>query len=180
MIRRPPRSTLFPYTTLFRSEAGVAVRPGPEALVHAQDKAAMRERLTALGLPCPRWSVVSTPEEAAAFGFPCVLKTTRGGYDGRGVWVVRSPEDAEEAFRTAADAGVQVLAEELVNFRRELAALVARSPSGQAAAYPVVESVQRDGICEEVVAPAPDLPEERALEAQQIAKIGRASCRERV
>src|SRR3712207_7492487 len=70
MIRRPPRSTLFPYTTLFRSEAGVAVRPGPQALVHAQDKAVMRERLTALGLPCPRWAVVSTPEEVAAFGFP--------------------------------------------------------------------------------------------------------------
>src|SRR5690242_9944654 len=86
------------------AEAGVAVRPGPEALVHAQDKAVMRERLTALGLPCPRWAVVSSPGEAATFGFPCVLKTTRGGYDGRGVWVVRTEAEAEEPFRTAADA----------------------------------------------------------------------------
>jgi 5-(carboxyamino)imidazole ribonucleotide synthase len=151
------------------AEDGVAVRPGPEALVHAQDKAVMRERLTALGLPCPRWAVVATPEDVAAFGFPCVLKTTRGGYDGRGVWVVGSPEATDEPFRTAADAGVQVLAEELVDFRRELAALVARSPSGQAAAYPVVASTQLDGICHEVVAPAPDLAPELATHAQQVA-----------
>jgi 5-(carboxyamino)imidazole ribonucleotide synthase len=151
------------------SEAGVAVRPGPEALVHAQDKAVMRERLTELGLPCPRWAVVTTPEDVAAFGLPCVLKTTRGGYDGRGVWVVGSPEATDEPFRTAAEAGVQVLAEELVDFRRELAALVARSPSGQAAAYPVVASTQLDGICHEVVAPAPDLAPELATHAQQVA-----------
>jgi 5-(carboxyamino)imidazole ribonucleotide synthase len=148
---------------------GVAVRPGPEALVHAQDKAVMRERLTALGLPCPRWAVVTSQEEVAAFGLPCVLKTTRGGYDGRGVWVVRSLAQADEAFSSAARAGVQLLAEELVDFRRELAALVARSPSGQAAAYPVVASTQLDGICHEVVAPAPDLEAELATHAQQVA-----------
>jgi 5-(carboxyamino)imidazole ribonucleotide synthase len=151
------------------SEAGVAVRPGPEALVHAQDKAVMRARLTGLGLPCPRHAVVARVADVAAFGLPCVLKTTRGGYDGRGVWVVREPAEAEAAFATAGAAGAQVLAEELVDFRRELAALVARSPSGQAAAYPVVASTQLDGICHEVVAPAPDLAPELASYAQQVA-----------
>jgi 5-(carboxyamino)imidazole ribonucleotide synthase len=151
------------------AEAGVAVRPGPEALVHAQDKAVMRSRLTELGLPCPRWAVVETVEDVAAFGAPCVLKTTRGGYDGRGVWTVRALEGADDAFRTADRAGVQVLAEELVDFRRELAALVVRSPSGQAAAYPVVASTQLDGICVEAVAPAPDLAPELATRAQQVA-----------
>ncbi len=151
------------------AEAGVAVRPGPEALVHAQDKAVMRSRLTELGMPCPRWAVVETPQDVEAFGLPCVLKTTRGGYDGRGVWVVRALEEADEAFRTADRAGVQVLAEEVVDFRRELAALVARSPSGQAAAYPVVSSTQLDGICLEAVAPAPDLAPELATHAQQVA-----------
>ena len=149
--------------------AGVAVRPGPEALVHAQDKAVMRTRLTAIGMPCPRHAVVATREDVEAFGMPCVLKTTRGGYDGRGVWVVREPGEADEAFATAATSGVQVLAEELVDFRRELAALVARSPSGQAAAYPVVASTQLDGICHEVIAPAPELAPELATHAQQIA-----------
>jgi 5-(carboxyamino)imidazole ribonucleotide synthase len=148
---------------------GIAVRPGPEALVHAQDKAVMRSRLTELGIPCPRHAVVTGPEGVDEFGLPCVLKTTRGGYDGRGVWVVRNLAESAEAFRVASETGVEVLAEELVDFRRELAALVARSPSGQAAAYPVVSSTQLDGICHEVVAPAPDLDPELARNAQSIA-----------
>ena len=150
-------------------EQQLAVRPGPDALVHAQDKAVMRRRLAELGVPCPRNAVVEGLADVEAFGFPCVLKTTRGGYDGKGVWFVREPDQARAAFEAAAAAGVQVLAEELVDFRRELSAIVARSPSGQAAAYPVVASTQLDGVCHEVVAPAPDLSAELAGEAQQIA-----------
>ena len=148
---------------------GVACRPGPEALVHAQDKAVMRERLTALGVPCPRHARIESLADVEAFGFPCVLKTTRGGYDGKGVWFVTSAADCDDAFAAATASGVGLLAEERVDFRRELAALVARSPSGQAAAYPVVASTQLDGICHEVVAPAPDLDEDLAGQAQQIA-----------
>ncbi|MBE7323423.1 5-(carboxyamino)imidazole ribonucleotide synthase [Nocardioides sp. Y6] len=148
---------------------GVAVRPGPDALVHAQDKGVMRARLAEIGVPCPRNALVTDVSDVEAFGFPCVLKTTRGGYDGKGVWVVRSRDDAAEAFRVAAESGVEVLAEELVDFRRELSAIVARSPSGQAAAYPVVATLQVDGVCAEVVAPAPDLEPDLAGRAQQIA-----------
>ncbi|GAB3028821.1 N5-carboxyaminoimidazole ribonucleotide synthase [Nocardioides flavus (ex Wang et al. 2016)] len=148
---------------------GLAVRPGPGALVHAQDKAVMRRRLAELDVPCPRNAVVTSTADVEAFGLPCVLKTTRGGYDGKGVWVVRALDEAQVAFDAAAEAGVQVLAEELVDFRRELSALVARSPSGQAAAYPVVTSTQLDGICHEVIAPAPDLAPALAGEAQEIA-----------
>lgn len=144
---------------------GLAVRPGPQALVHAQDKGVMRERLNDLGVPCPRNARVASPVDVEAFGFPCVLKTTRGGYDGKGVWFVRSAEDCEEAFA----AGVPVIAEERVDFRRELSALVARSPSNQLAAWPVVQSTQTDGICREVIAPAPDLDPDLAREAQQLA-----------
>ncbi|GAB3992413.1 5-(carboxyamino)imidazole ribonucleotide synthase [Nocardioides marmoraquaticus] len=147
----------------------VAVHPGPEALVHAQDKAVMRDRLGALGVPCPRHARVGSVDDVEAFGLPCVLKTTRGGYDGKGVWFVRSRADAEAAVAAATEQGRELLAEELVDFRRELSAMVARSPSGQVAAYPVVASTQRDGICHEVVAPAPDLDPELALEAQRIA-----------
>jgi len=150
-------------------EDGIAVRPGPHALVHAQDKAVMRARLGELGVPCPRNAVVHTVSDVEDFGFPCVLKTTRGGYDGKGVWFVRSAGDCEEAFRAASEAEVRLLAEELVDFRRELSALVVRSPSGQAAAYPVVASTQVDGICWEVVAPAPDLDPALAGQAQEIA-----------
>jgi 5-(carboxyamino)imidazole ribonucleotide synthase len=149
---------------------GIAVRPGPEALVHAQDKAVMRERLTELGIPCPRHALVSSVADVEDFRqsigqSPCVLKTTRGGYDGKGVWFVEQPEDCAAAFAS----GRQILAEERVDFRRELSALVARSPSGQVAAWPVVASTQRDGICHEVIAPAPDLDPALSLEAQGIA-----------
>jgi 5-(carboxyamino)imidazole ribonucleotide synthase len=148
---------------------GIAVRPGPDALVHAKDKAVMRRRLADLDVPCPRNAVVTTTAEVEAFGLPCVLKTTRGGYDGKGVWVIRALDEVQEAFEIAAAAGVEVLAEELVDFRRELSALVARAPSGQAASYPIVASTQLDGICHEVVAPAPDLSPALAGQAQEIA-----------
>ncbi|MBA3619670.1 MAG: 5-(carboxyamino)imidazole ribonucleotide synthase [Acidothermales bacterium] len=150
---------------------GVAVRPGPDALLHTQDKAVMRARLTRLGVPVPAWRGAGSAEEVAAFGaeygWPVVLKAVRGGYDGRGVWIVPGPDDVERVL--AGLAGMPLLAEQHVPFRRELAALVARSPYGQAAAYPVVETVQRDGICTEVLAPAPGLPAERAVAAQQLA-----------
>ncbi|MGZ5418267.1 MAG: 5-(carboxyamino)imidazole ribonucleotide synthase [Nocardioides sp.] len=156
------------------TDEGHACRPGPEALVHAQDKAVMRARLGHLGVPCPRNAVVADADDVDRFadtvgGYPVVLKTTRGGYDGKGVWAVASRDETADAFQVAAASGVDILAEELVDFRRELSALVARSPSGQVAAYPVVESVQRDGICWEVLAPAPGLDEDLAVEAQQIA-----------
>lgn len=149
---------------------GIPVRPGPDALVHAQDKGVMRAKLSEIGVPCPRHRIVTDPADAAAFaaevgGFPVVLKTVRGGYDGKGVWVVRSEADAAEPFR----AGVPVLAEEKVDFVRELAANIVRSPHGQAVAYPVVESMQVDGVCDTVIAPAPELSEKLAGEAQQLA-----------
>jgi 5-(carboxyamino)imidazole ribonucleotide synthase len=144
---------------------GVTVAPGAAALRYAQDKRAMRERLTELGIPVPRWAPVDGPDEVAAFaagtGWPIVLKAVRGGYDGRGVWIAPSP-----AFDLP---GTELIAEQRVPLRRELATLVARSPFGQVAAYPVVETVQRDGICVEVLAPAPGLSDALATEAQELA-----------
>ena len=145
---------------------GHACRPGPDALLFAQDKAAMRERLTDLGVPCPRHASVTSIADLEAFGYPAVLKTTRGGYDGKGVWVVHSAADAEEALSSGRD----LLVEELVEFRRELSSLVARRPSGDVVAWPVVESRQAGGICKEVVAPAPDLDARLADEAESIGR----------
>ncbi|KUN52385.1 MULTISPECIES: 5-(carboxyamino)imidazole ribonucleotide synthase [Streptomyces] len=149
---------------------GIPVRPGPDALVHAQDKGVMRAKLDAIGVPSPRHRIVRDVDDVAAFaaegdGFPVILKTVRGGYDGKGVWFVRSAEEAEDPFR----AGVPVLAEEKVDFVRELAANVVRSPHGQAVAYPVVESQQVDGVCDTVIAPAPGISDELALEAEALA-----------
>lgn len=149
---------------------GVLCRPGPEALRHAQDKAVMRARLDELGVAQPRWSLADSVEAVTAFaeagdGFPVVVKTPRGGYDGKGVWVIETAEDAREVIQAART----VLVEEKVPFRRELAAQAARRPSGEVVLYPVVESVQTDGICTEVIAPAPGLPAGTDAQARAVA-----------
>ncbi|MGI8797774.1 MAG: 5-(carboxyamino)imidazole ribonucleotide synthase [Pseudonocardia sp.] len=152
--------------------SGVPLRPGPDALVHAQDKLVMRERLAAMGVPVPAFRRVDDLADVEAFaaehGWPVVLKAARGGYDGRGVWQLDSGAAAEAALRDA-PAGVPLLVEQHVNMRRELAALVARSPYGQAAVWSVVQTVQADGICVQVLAPAPDLHPGRAAAAQRLA-----------
>ena len=155
------------------TDEGVKLFPPAEALVHAQDKRVMRERLGELGAPNPAWRPVESPADLVAFGeeigWPVVLKAARGGYDGRGVWMVDDAGQAGALAATLLAGGTPLLVEERVKLRRELAVQVARSPFGQVAAYPVVETVQRDGICVEVLAPAPDLPEEQAVAAQQLA-----------
>jgi 5-(carboxyamino)imidazole ribonucleotide synthase len=150
---------------------GVLVRPGSTALAHAQDKIVMRRRLAAIGVPGPDHAEVRTAREVAAFaertGWPVVLKAPRGGYDGKGVQVVLDENGAAESLGRAGLAAL--LVESYVAFSRELAVQVARSPLGQAVAYPVVETVQVDGVCREVIAPAPGIDVATALAAQHAA-----------
>ena len=152
---------------------GVAVRPGPHALINAQDKAVMRRTLEGAGAPVPRWRVVASVPEAQEFvrevGFPIIVKTTRGGYDGKGVWRIEDVSELASVMAGPLPAGAEWLIEEAVPFIQELSAQVARSPSGQTVAYPVVRTLQVNGICSEVVAPAPGLSDERAVQAQRVA-----------
>jgi 5-(carboxyamino)imidazole ribonucleotide synthase len=152
---------------------GVNVAPPPAALIHAQDKLVMRQRLEALGAPVPRYVAVEVLDDVDAFakltGGPMVVKAVRGGYDGRGVRMAAGAAQAREIVGQYLDARVPVLVEERVAMRRELSALVARSPFGQGAVWPVVETVQRDGICVLVIAPAPELPDDEGAVAQQLA-----------
>ncbi|MEE2057511.1 5-(carboxyamino)imidazole ribonucleotide synthase [Rhodococcus artemisiae] len=152
---------------------GVAVLPPPQALIFAQDKIAMRKRLGAFGAPMPKFAeITSTGDLASArehLGWPFVLKAARGGYDGRGVWIVDDEAELERIVAEQLDRGVPLLAEEKVAWRRELSAMVARSPFGQGASWPVVETVQRDGQCSVVIAPAPNLPADVAAAAEQLA-----------
>ncbi len=162
---------------------GVVIAPGPGALRFAQDKTAMRERVTALGIDGPAWQVLDATADAHAqadadaaltafgerHGWPLMLKAATGGYDGRGVWKVHSIDEAQPVIAELQARGTAVLVEAAVTIKRELAAVVARSPFGQGAAWPIVETVQRDGICVEVLAPAPNLHDEVADTAQQLA-----------
>lgn len=155
------------------TEQRIDVQPGADALQYAQDKILMRTRLTELGVPCPRWEDLTVSDDPTAslqafgdrVGWPVVLKAAQGGYDGRGVWVINSVDEAAAVLASA----TPLLVEERVDLARELAADVARNPSGELAHWPVVETVQRDGICVEVIAPAQDLDPGVAAKAQEIA-----------
>lgn len=153
--------------------AGVPALPGLGALTFAQDKIEMRQRMDALGLPNPDWAHVQTEDDVASFlashGGEAVLKTSRGGYDGKGVRIVREPSEASDWLAAAADGGPRILIEAKVPYTRELAALAARSPSGEVVTWPVVESIQRDGVCSEVIAPAPGLTADESREAREVA-----------
>ncbi|MFE4196289.1 5-(carboxyamino)imidazole ribonucleotide synthase [Paenarthrobacter sp. NPDC056912] len=153
-------------------DAGVNVQPGPDALVNAQDKLVMRAAIDRLGLPNPEWSAVHTVDELIAFGdrigWPVVLKTPRGGYDGKGVRIVDSADDAQGAADWF-EAMSPLLAEAKVEFSRELSALVARTPGGESRAWPVVHTIQVDGVCDEVIAPAQNIPLEVAAAAEEAA-----------
>lgn len=158
-------------------ERGVPVHPGPVPLAVAQDKLWMRERLSELGAPVPDWAAVHDAAELAEFleahGGAAVVKTPRGGYDGKGVRVVRSADAVADWFAVVDEhaSGGALLVEELVDFRRELAQLVARRPSGDLAAWPLVETVQRDGVCAEVTAPAPGASVGLIAEAAALAEL---------
>lgn len=156
---------------------GVPVHPRPSALRVAQDKVLMRSRLDELGIPAPAWTTASDEAGVQRFldahGGQAVVKTARGGYDGKGVRVVTRADEVRDWFTALAEdaRGGHLLVEERVEFSRELAQLVARRPSGELRAWPVVETVQEDGVCAEVLAPAPGAGAETIRRAE---RIGRA------
>lgn len=153
---------------------GVNVQPRPDALINAQDKLVMRAAIERLGLPNPAWAAVSSVAQITTFGdthgWPVVLKMPRGGYDGKGVKIIDSAASVAEAADWF-EAMSPLLVEEMVAFSRELSALVARTPSGEAKAWPVAESIQVAGVCDEVIAPAPGIPAEVAAQAQAAALL---------
>ena len=157
-------------------EDGVSVQPPSRALAFAQNKLEMRARLSALGLPMPIWAAISSVAELQEFlndnGGVCILKTPIGGYDGKGVRVIKTIEDAADWLEPAmlGSVGGSLLAEEKVNFSRELAQLSARTPSGEFATWPLVQTVQANGVCSEVMSPAPGADQSTLERAAEIAR----------
>jgi 5-(carboxyamino)imidazole ribonucleotide synthase len=153
------------------------MRPGPSTLAFAQDKRWQRERFAQLGFPVPPFEVVKSVQDVAAFaidwGWPLALKTSYGGYDGRGVWRIENPIDTATLLASLSTNTRDIIVERWIPIEREIAVMVARSPSGQIATYPVVQTVQVEGICREVGAPASltNAQSSRAIDlASEIAK----------
>jgi 5-(carboxyamino)imidazole ribonucleotide synthase len=138
---------------------GLPVYPSAATLAVVQDKLLQKECAVAAGLRVPAFRRVESPDDLLAaadeLGWPLLLKARRNGYDGYGNATVRSPGDVLPAWERLTRGGSPLLAEAFVPFSRELAVMVVRGRDGEARAYPVVETVQRQHICHLVRAPAP-------------------------
>jgi 5-(carboxyamino)imidazole ribonucleotide synthase len=166
-----------PDTLASLEQAGHRVLPAAASMALAQNKRRQRQELGDLGLPVPAWASVDSVEDAVAFGnahgWPMVLKASRGGYDGRGVWVLQSADDAVTVVAGALEAGTVLLAEAFLPLDMELAVLLARRPGGEMVLYPPIETVQQEGICRELRIPGRVDPRvgEQAIEcARRIAE----------
>jgi 5-(carboxyamino)imidazole ribonucleotide synthase len=158
-------------------QEGVSVQPPSRALAHAQNKLVMRKALEKIGAPNPIWAEVSSSQQLDNFiaqhGPEVIVKTPIGGYDGKGVRVVSSSEQVSDwlAEPMISSLGGSLLVEQKVKFNRELAQLSARNPAGEFVSWPLVETRQRNGVCSEVLSPAPELSSEMAADAVEIAKL---------
>ncbi len=137
--------------------SGTIVRPGLRTLQMAIDKLEMRTRLAAAGVPGPAFAALAADDPVGAarsfaddHGWPVVVKAARGGYDGKGVWPVATPDDVAAIAQTAVG---PLLVEELVPIDAELAVLVARRPGGETVTWAPVETTQVEGVCREVLVP---------------------------
>jgi 5-(carboxyamino)imidazole ribonucleotide synthase len=152
---------------------GYRVAPTAATMTLAQNKRLQRTGLRDAGFPNPRFSICDDVESAFAFareaGWPLVIKAAQGGYDGRGVWIVDNETALRDLFTDLIARGVPPLAEEMLSLEAEIAVLVARNWRGDTVVYPPVETIQRNGICNELRVPA--LADPRLLlEAETIAR----------
>lgn len=149
---------------------GHVLRPSPATLAIATDKVRQREVLGPAGIPVAPWIVTALADEvdgfAATRGWPLVLKRPRGGYDGRGVYVADDLAAARDVLNEVAG---PVLVEPALHLEHECAVLVARRPGGELVVYDPVMTDQRDGMCREVLSPAP-LADAHLTEARRIAQ----------
>ena len=139
----------------------VPVFPNPRALATAQDRLAEKTLFRELGIPVPPFADV--PDRAAldaavaALGTPCILKTRRLGYDGKGQFRIKTPADVETAWEAlgAQAPKVGLILEGFVAFERELSVVAVRGRDGEFRAWPLTENWHVDGVLSASLAPAP-------------------------
>lgn len=149
----------------------VEVRPGGQALATSQDRLLEKSCFERLGIPTTRHRPIESREEladaAAEIGVPCVVKSRRFGYDGKGQCVLRALDDQaiDEAWRAVA--GRASIVEEYVPFDREVSIVGARAADGSCVFYPLTENTHSGGILRVSITPAPQAlgPLQRRAEA---------------
>lgn len=136
---------------------GFKINPSPHTLVKIKDKLLQKEFLRECGIPTAPFLKVNSEadvkEASKKLGFPLLLKTRFGGYDGRGNHVVKSEKDIAEAFEKLGKENLYV--EGFVDFDRELSVIAVRDTKGEIRTYPVVETIHENNILQITLAPAP-------------------------
>ena len=124
--------------------------PSPYLMELIQDKYKQKEFLDKKGIPVPKYKNIQTSSDIGSFGFPVIQKARKGGYDGKGVSLIKNEEDTQSILKG------ETFIEELVDIKKELAVMVSRNAQGEIACYPVVEMLfdDRVNICDIVIAPA--------------------------
>ncbi len=162
-------------------DAGVAdiltkesyVPQGSQLLYTTQHRLREKKAIEACGVKVAPYAEITGLDSLHAaidkLGMPCVLKTATGGYDGKGQWVIRSREDAEEAYGQLSKAGTALVLEQFVAFEKELSVIAARSPGGEVVSFPAVENIHIHNILHQTIAPA-RISDELSLRAQELAR----------
>ena len=138
----------------------VPVFPSPQALAVAQDRLAEKSLFRELGIPVPDFADIASREQleaaVARLGTPCILKTRRLGYDGKGQFRIKSVADIDAAWDAlgAQVARVGLIVEGFVHFQREISVVAVRGRDGEFRAWPLTENWHVDGVLSASLAPA--------------------------
>ncbi|MEX1267392.1 MAG: 5-(carboxyamino)imidazole ribonucleotide synthase [Balneolaceae bacterium] len=153
-------------------KTGTPIYPSPGSFALIENKLIEKQTFENAGIPVTPYSLIKSENDLSDFGnqhgWPFLLKSSKGGYDGYGNETVRTADEAKKAFESlGGNTGHDIIAEAFVDFTHELAVQVARNSTGSVV-YPCCETVQENHICVAVKTPAPVDPEKQK-QAQQLA-----------
>ncbi len=137
---------------------GHKVFPSSETLLHIQNKYEQKKWLKEHGLPVPDFHKINNLEELKSahekYGFPVILKTCTGGYDGKGNYVINNYDEYEAAYKALGAGRLPLMAEECIDFEKEISVLVCRSTNGDIKVFPIAENYHKNSILDETLVPA--------------------------
>jgi len=139
---------------------GHLIYPSVRALKTIQNKYTQKTALRTKAIPVPKFAFVSNADEIREFGlpdnfgYPLMLKTTTGGYDGKGNALIRHEDEIADAFKSLGNGAKELMLEEYIAFEKEISIIACRGINGERAVYPVAENTHRNSILDITFAPA--------------------------